>query len=212
MRRVSRSLALPVALAAVAIASLAVAGDHPEHPKPAPGLKAGAAAPTSTLKTVDDQPVDFASLYKNGPVVVIFYRGGWCPYCTKSLQGWDEKMDEIKAMNATVVAITPEKPQFTKETAAKQAAHMTVLSDAGGELANKFGLLFSLDEVTKKKYQGYGIDLSERNADAQWNLPHPGTFIIDTKGVVRFASVNPDYTVRPSPDEILPELRKIAGN
>jgi len=162
------------------------------------------------LRTVENESVEFSSLYAKQPVVVVFYRGGWCPYCTKSLGAWDARMHDVRDLGATFVAITPEKPDYTQKTEAEKVPGMTILSDPAGELAKKFGLLFSLDDGTITKYKGYGIDLAERNVDGEWNLPHPGTFIIDTQGVIRFASVNPDYRVRPSPDEIIPELRKIA--
>lgn len=206
MKRISQIVLAAAVLATGTLGALAVAGDEA---KEAPGLKAGAHAPDALLRTIENESVEFSSLYAGQPLVVVFYRGGWCPYCTKSLEGWDARMGDIETMGAKFVAITPEKPEYTQKTEHDKAPGMTILSDPSGELAKKFGLLFSLDDGTKTRYKGYGIDLGERNMDGQWNLPHPGTFIIDTQGVIRFASVNPDYRVRPSPDEVIPELRKI---
>lgn len=207
MKRISRVVLVSAAVVAGGVGAAALADHHADE---APGLKAGAPAPNAVLRTIENESVEFASLYADGPVVVVFYRGGWCPYCTKSLSAWDSKMDEIEALGASFVAITPEKPDYTQKTEAEKVPGMSILSDPAGELAKKFGLLFSLDDGTIKKYKGYGIDLSKSNMDGEWNLPHPGTFIIDSQGVIRFASVDPDYRVRPSPDEVLPELRKIA--
>lgn len=173
------------------------------------GLKVGEKVPEAMLQTADGKDVALSSLYAQGPVVVVFYRGGWCPYCTKSLAGWDEQLSAIKASGARFVAITPEKPSAVAQTAQKNELEMMILSDAKSEAGKAFGVMFDMPVDMQEKYKGYGVNLAEHNASGAWSLPHPGTFIIDTTGTVRFASVNADYRVRPAPDEVMTALKAL---
>lgn len=177
--------------------------------KPAIGLQVGDKAPDAAMMTKSGESMRLADVYAKGPVIVVFYRGGWCPFCTKSLLGWDAKLDEVKAAGATLVAVTMEKPGFIAETTNVQDLDFMVLSDANAEAAKGFKLLFDLDETTQQKYKGYNIDLSSKNANGQWQLPHPGAFIIDKEGVVRYAWAQEDYRTRVSPDEVLAALKAL---
>ena len=208
------------ALCATTVLSIAVGVATADHPAPAAapagakapaasqpiGLKVGEKVPQAMLLDAGGAEVPLSSLYAQGPVVVVFYRGGWCPYCTKSLEGWDEQLGALKASGARLVAISPEKPDNVSQTVDKNTLEMTVLSDARNEAGKAFGLMFDLPADLQKAYKGYGVDLAAHNASGAWSLPHPGTFIIDTTGTVRFASVNPDYRVRPQPAEVLEAL------
>jgi peroxiredoxin len=172
------------------------------------GLAVGAKAPEAELRTAGNEVVALSSLYKDGPVVVVFIRGGWCPYCTGSLAGWEKKMDDLKAAGASLVVITPEKPDRHEAMTQKHSLHMRVLSDAKMEAARGFGLLFTMDDTTRKTYEGYGIDLAARNTTGTWELPHPGTFVIDRAGVVRYAFAREDYKERAEPAEVMEAVRK----
>ena len=173
------------------------------------GPKVGAKAPDAALQTHTGEAMQLSSMLGKGPVVMVFYRGGWCPYCTKSLAGWDERMPEFAAAGATVMGLTPEKPGFVAETVQAKQLDFKVYSDHTQAAAKAYNLVFSLDTDTITKYKGYGIDLSERNANAKWDLPHPATILIDTNGIVRKAWVNEDYRTRVSPDEVLAALKEL---
>jgi len=203
------------ALALLGAAALAAApiNDANLNPKTdAPGLKVGDHAPTGlTLRTVDGKETPVDSLWADGPVVVTFYRGGWCPYCTKELAKWEPKLSEVDAMGAEFVAITMEKPDAAQKTTAKHAADMRVLSDMDGDVSRAFRLAFALDDATTAKYKGYGIDLASNNANAKWELPAPGTYVIDEKGVIRYAWADWDYTKRAPVDEVMKAVREVAS-
>ena len=175
------------------------------------GLKVGDKMGDSILMTRELESVSLRQLAKEkGPLVVTFYRGGWCPFCNKALEGWQSKMDELEKAGGTFVAITPEKPDLMVETVKKNKLNYTVLSDTNNEAARALNVLFTVDDATRKKYEGYGIHLEESNASGEWVLPHPATFIIDKQGVVKYAHVDPDYRKgRADPGEVIDALKSL---
>lgn len=174
-----------------------------------PGLVVGERVGEATLLDAAGQPVALSSLWAERPVVVTFYRGGWCPYCTKALTEWETKRAELTALGVDFVALTPERPDLTVETASKDGLGFTVLSDASFQAADAFRVRFSLDQETRRKYSGFGVDLGARNAAGVWDLPAPGTFLIDTGGVVRYAWADWDYRKRAEPDEVIAAARAL---
>lgn len=205
------ALALGVSLGASAFAE--PVNDKNLDPKTdKPGLKVGEQAPTGlSLMTVDNKPVALESLWADGPVVVTFYRGGWCPYCTKELAKWEPKLSEIDSLGAGFVAITMEKPDAAQKTGAKHAENMRILSDVEGDVSRAFRLAFTLDSKTVSKYKGYGVDLATNNASAEWELPAPGTYVIDETGAIRYAWADWDYTKRAPIDEVMKAVRTVAS-
>lgn len=191
-----------------AVTVLAQGGDAPAS-KPAaqtpaaPGLKVGDKAPAATLLTVDGEPVTLASLYATGPVIVTFYRGGWCPYCSKALDEWNQHAEAMKAAAIQAVFVTLEKPERVKSMQGEHGEDLTVLCDPKGETARAFNVLFTMPDDTQAKYRSYKIDLSQINASGTWDLPHPGTFVIDKAGTVRYAFCDTDYKKRAKPDEAI---------
>lgn len=153
--------------------------------------------------------VTLASLYRLGPIVVVFYRGGWCPDCTGALKEWEGRSQLLQAMGVPLVAITPEKPDLAAQTAEANGLGFEIYSDHRFEAADRFRLRFSMDEATREQYRAHGIDLSERNAKPGWDLPAPGTFIVDVNGVVRYAFADWDYTRRADPDEVIAAAEEV---
>jgi peroxiredoxin len=182
----------------------------PEAPKPAlPGLSVGDKAPDATLTAPDGTTAKLSDFIKEGPIVVVFYRGGWCPFCVKHLSAWRSAAADVKAAGGTLVAITPERPQGTADTIKKNDLGYRVFSDTNLDAAKGFKLLFELDEETQRKYRGYGIDLSIRNAAKAWSLPHPGTFVVDKSGTVRYAAADKDYSKRTDPSAAVAALKAL---
>ncbi len=211
---------LPVVVAVAVVGSLALTAlmaSEPE-PKPAetqpsaamPGPKVGDAAPDAQVAKPNGDPVQLADLYKQGPIVLVFYRGGWCPYCNKALAGWDEQLSKMTMNGAMVIAITPEGPEFITKTAADQKLRYAIVSDYKSEAAAAFGIGFEMPAEMQEKYKGYGVDLSEHNWDKSWKLPHPATYVVDREGKVRYAYCNEDYKVRADPAEVLAVLKQLA--
>jgi peroxiredoxin len=174
-----------------------------------PGPAVGQRLAEVNLTDRDGNNVTLASLYRLGPIVVTFYRGGWCPYCTGALKEWEGRVGELEAMGVRFVAITPERPELVRETSAATGAHFEIYSDHAYEAADRFRLRFSVDPETREQYRGYGIDVGAANAKGTWDLPAPGTFIVDVNGVVRYAWADWDYTKRADPDEVIAAAREV---
>ena len=198
-----------VVIGLAALAGAVMGGAGPTES--AIGLAVGQQAPAVSLQMADGESVTLESLYADGPIVVTFYRGGWCPYCTKALAAWETKLTDLKAAGGSLIAVTLEKPELIETTKAKNAPHIIVMGDPTAEAARAFGLLFTVDEGTQKKYKGYGIDVAASNSNGKWTLPHPGTFVIDSKGVIRWSWVNEDYSKRADPQEVINAVKAITA-
>lgn len=171
-------------------------------------LKVGDKAPQFTLKNALGKKVKLSTLLKNGNVVLTWYRGGWCPYCNRALQGWQEVLAEIKAQGATFVALTPELPDYSLSTKEKHQLAFEILTDLNNEVASRYGLVFTLDENTAVRYEK-GFGLSAYNGNHLNQLPMPATYIINQKGVIVYAFVNADYTQRANTEEVIKKLKEI---
>ena len=172
----------------------------------------GSAAPRFSLPNAHGEPVASESLWEDGPAVLSFYRGGWCPYCNIELRALQERLPEIEALGARLVAITPETPDNALTTQEKNEIAFEVLSDGGNRVASAFGLAFRLpDEINDIYRNKFGIDLEESNGEASQTLPLPATFVIGKGGTVLKAFVDADYTRRAEPDEVIAALKDASG-
>ena len=167
----------------------------------------GSAAPDFSLPNAHGKPIASEALWGDGPAVVSFYRGGWCPYCNIELKALQDRLPEIEALGARLVAITPETPDNALSTQEKNEIGFDVLSDDGNRVANAFGLSFRLPEAIVELYKGFGIDLEASNGEASQTLPVPATFVIGKGGKVLKAFVDADYTTRAEPDDVIAALK-----
>lgn len=172
-------------------------------------LKEGAQAPDFTLPDLLSNQVTLSQLLKQGPVVIAFYRGAWCPYCNVQLHAYQRALPQIQALGASLVAISPQTPDNSLSLAEKQGLTFSVLSDVGNQVARQFGLVFALDETVRAAHRQVGADLPAYNGDESWELPMPGTFIIDQSGTVRLAFVDPNYTRRLDPSVVIERLQQL---
>lgn len=172
-------------------------------------LQKGDAAPDFTLSDALCSPVTLSHLLKQGPVVIAFYRGAWCPYCNLQLHAYQQALPQIQASGASLIAISPQMPDHSLSLAEKRALTFAVLSDEGNMVARQFGLVFSIDEAVRATYKQVGADLSAFNGDNSWELPMPGTFVIDQEGIIRLAFVDPDFTHRLDPSLIITCLKEL---
>jgi peroxiredoxin len=175
----------------------------------ASGLQAGAFAPDFTLPNVDGRPITLSTLLAQGPVVLTFYRGDWCPYCNLQLRAYQAILPQIRDLGARLVAISPQTPDNSLSTAEKKGLTFPVLSDAGNAVARRYGLVFSLSETLRAT--GAHAPLPSYNGDEAWELPMPGTFVIAPDGTVCLAFVDADWTRRLEPAAILDVLRQLAN-
>ena len=119
--------------------------------------------------------------------------------------------EEFKALGATFIAISPQLQSFNREFTEEKKLTFEILSDPGNEVAQRYGLTFKLPEDLKEIYVKFNIDLEKYNGDDSWTLPLPARLIIDQEGIIRYAEINADYTVRPDPEETIAALKKIMG-
>jgi peroxiredoxin len=171
-------------------------------------LKAGDRAPAIVLGNVHGKTVDVGAQLKSGPVVVTFYRGGWCPYCNFELRAFQQILPDIKAAGASLVAISPEKPDDTLTTAQKNSLSFEVLSDVGQEVGRAFGLVYQFSDELKTAYNGFGLDIPVKNGADEWALPISATYVIDRDGMIIYAYTDPDYRDRADPLDVLKVLKQ----
>jgi peroxiredoxin len=169
-------------------------------------LGVGARAPRFTLPDATGELVALDDLLANGPVVLTFYRGAWCPYCNLALRALQRHHDAIAARGAHLVAVSPRIPDESLSLTEKEQLAFPVLSDIGSEVAKRFGIAFDLSDELGTVYDGFGFDLQRVNDGHARTLPLPATYVIDGTGVIRWAFVDTDYTVRAEPGDILTAL------
>ena len=168
-------------------------------------------APNFSLPDATGKTVELGQLLKDGPVVLSFYRGGWCPYCNIELRALQAALPELQAHQTTLVAVSPQTPDQSLSTAEKNELEFSVLSDQGNNVAREYGLVFELPEELRPIYANFGIDVPAHNGDDTFELPVPATFVIDQDGKVRYAFVNADYRQRVEPSEIVAALAQLGG-
>ncbi|MDY7022975.1 MAG: peroxiredoxin-like family protein [Cyanobacteriota bacterium] len=170
-------------------------------------LKVGDQVPDFQLPNAVGQVVEIQKLLKSGPVVIAFYRGQWCPYCNLELRTLQKYLPEIEKLGAKLTAISPQTPDNSLSTTEKNELTFEVLSDVGNQVAKQFGLVFTVVEELRPIYEGFGIDLPAHNGDESFELPIPATYIINSNGVIVHAFVEPDYTQRLDPKDIITTLK-----
>ena len=170
------------------------------------GLKVGDAAPMFTAKDQNGKTVTLKQALKNGPVVILFYRGQWCPFCNKQLSHFSDSLQMIIEKGASVLAITPETEENVKNTVEKTRSSFSILEDKGMAIMKMYKVNFSVDENTITKYKGYGIHFDKANGSNGANLPVPATYIIGKDGIIKYVFFNTDYRQRASVYDILNNL------
>jgi peroxiredoxin len=165
-------------------------------------LGVGDQAPRWTLPNAFGDEVSLDDRLLAGPVVLAFYRGGWCPYCNLQLRAYGEVLDEIKQLGGQLIAISPQLPDDTLDTAERVALGFQVVSDLGNEVARRYGIVHSIPADLREYYS----HLPAHNGDGSFELPLPATYVIDPTGVIRFAFVDPDYRRRAEPADVLAAL------
>jgi len=174
---------------------------------PDPGLNLGETAPDFTLPDPTGKNVSLSSLLKEGPVVLVFYRGAWCPYCNMHLHVLNESLPEFRRYGAQLVAITPQQPDKSAEQLKKDGYPFLVLSDLDSSVMQAYRLYYELDSELVMVYQKFGLNVEDFNGPGRNVLPVPGTFVLDQKGVVRARHADTDYTQRMEPAEIIKILK-----
>lgn len=164
----------------------------------------GQALPSIVLKTIDGTQFDLNAAVSEKPAVLIFYRGGWCPYCSTHLSQLQSIESQLIDMGFQVMAISPDRPELLNKSVKKQDLKYRLLSDNDMNAAKALGIAFKLDDVTVAKYKSeYNIDIEADSGRTHHLLPVPAAFIVNRDGIITFTYVNPNYTVRIDPDVLL---------
>jgi peroxiredoxin len=171
-------------------------------------LKVGKKIPAVNLNTPEGDSFNLNAFVKEQPVVLIFYRGGWCPYGNVQLQELMEADPQLRAMGYRILAVSPDTPEKLAESMEEHEMPYTLLSDRNMEAAKAFGVAYQIAESTAKKHQASGIELASGSDEEQHLLPVPSVFIIDQEGSIRYAYYNPDYKTRLKVEDLLQEAKK----
>jgi peroxiredoxin len=195
---------LPAEVAAVFDRSVQ---DLLEQGVPAGAVAVGDTLESFTLSDATNELVTLDQLVETGPAVIVFYRGGWCPYCNLALRTYqNELLPELAAFGARLVAISPQLPDQSLSTTEKIGLEFTVLSDPGNRVAKSIGIVFQQADEVLDAQRKLGLDLAKVNAEGSTELPRPTVLIVDGDRTVRFVDVQPDYTARTEVADILAAL------
>ena len=171
-------------------------------------IAVGATMPAATVKDVEGTAVDLATVWAEKPAVLVFYRGSWCPFCVRHLAALGGITKNLEDLGWTLVAISPDQPA---KLAPPEPDGIRRLSDQDALLMRGLGLAFTVDEDTRVKYKGYGIDLEEASGRSHFILPVPAVILVDRGGVVRFIHADADYRQRLDPAKVLEAARAHGG-
>ncbi len=184
-------LALTATLAIVpAIAAPAVTADAVTP------MLIGTQIPAVDLRDVDGKSFDLKAAIARAPTVLVFYRGGWCPYCNAQLAGLAKSADQLKAMGYQIIGVSPDSPEELKKTIGKNQLDYTLVSDSRAQLIDAMGLGYTVDAETLENYKVSGIDLEKSSGETHHILPVPAVYLVDQTGLIKFSYVNPNHKVR----------------
>jgi peroxiredoxin len=173
--------------------------------------RAGDVAPSFSLGDPDGNVISSEDLLKKGPLVVSFYRGVWCPYCNMELQALESAKPQFDKYGASLVAISPQTAPNSRKSVRQNKLSFPILSDVKGKVGAAFGLRFELPDYLIELYKSLKNDLPAFNDDPGWTLPMPARYVIGQDGTILYSEVNPDYTHRPEPEEMIPVLQRAAA-
>ena len=169
-------------------------------------LRTDDAAPGFALPDIAGARVTLDALRARGPVVLSFYRGVWCPFCNMELDALQQALPEITGRGAALVAISPQTPEHSEATVAKNHLTFPVLSDPGNAVAHRYGLVFQLDDAGRAFHHAQGSALPPYNGDDSWELPVPGTYVVAPDGRIAWSFIDGNFTERAEPADILAAL------
>ncbi len=171
-------------------------------------LQVGDKAPNFILKNRFGNDVTLKGYLSKGPVILIWYRGGWCPYCSIALRYLQQILSEFESIGANIVALTPELPDKSLNTVESNMIDFEVLTDIDAEVAKEYGLVFKLIPEVAEIYQEL-FDLADFNGNTNSELPLAATYVIDQEGIIRYAFLDADYRKRAEPVDIMQVLKSL---
>jgi len=169
-----------------------------------PGLSVGDQAPDFETKNFKGETFKLSDYYSKGPVLIIFYRGGWCMYCNRQLQSYQQSLDEFEKRGIRIVALSVDKVDNAAKTVEEKELGFEVVSNTNADILEQYGLTYKVpDDLAKMYEEKYSIDLEAASGQTHHVIAIPATYVVDQSGQIIFAYANEDYKVRKSPEEIL---------
>ncbi|MGH8263566.1 MAG: peroxiredoxin-like family protein [Steroidobacteraceae bacterium] len=200
------------ALALAGAAALAGSMDVPKDPAKVVPLQVGTVIPAVVVRNPDGSEHKIGPGPLAKPTVLVFYRGGWCPYCNRHLGALKKAEPEILKLGYEFLFLSADRPEILFSSLKEPDIHYTLLSDAEMKAARAYHVAFEVDAATLAKYKEFGVDLEAASGQKHHQLPVPAVFIIDKEGIIRFVHANPDYTTRISPEELVAAAQAVAGS
>lgn len=174
------------------------------------GVAVGSDAPNARLANLEGQAVELTDLYRRGATMVVFYRGGWCPYCNHQIRQLTEDYAEFQRRGVSLVLISVDRIEEGARTRASWQIPFEVLSDPDLVAHRAFSVLEVVDEATQERYRSFGIDLEAASGRDHHTIAVPSVFVVDAEGHVLFAHADRDYRTRPSNAQLLEALDGLA--
>jgi peroxiredoxin len=172
-------------------------------------IKVGEELPDGTLTAMNGGDVKIDRLLNDKPLVISFYRGGWCPYCNLELKALESIANEIKALGANIIAMSPESIDHIRETKNNNGVSFDVYSDEGSRFAKELGLVFTLPKALQDIYLSFGIDVEKHNGESKFELPIPTTLILKPNKEIVYIFADGDYSKRSEPTKLLEVLKSL---
>lgn len=207
MRGVAGMILMTSAFVAVPAGGVQAEGTIASSAESVRPLGVGDTVPAVEVRSVAGLPVGLRTLVAEQPTVLVFYRGGWCPYCSAQLSGLKQIEGELADLGYHIVAISPDKPEELAKTTAKQELGYALLSDSTADAIKAFGLAFRVDDATLARYRGFGIDLDQASGAGHHLLPVPAVYVVDRSGRILFVYWNADYKQRLDPEKVVSAAR-----
>ena len=186
--------------------------EPPERAEDVKPLAAGNPLPNVSLRNIDGSAARVLDTLAGKPAVLVFFRGGWCPYCNRHLSSLRTIEAELKSLGYQLIAISPDSPQSLRSGIKEHKAEYTLLSDSSAEFIRALGLAFKVDARTREKYKGHGIDLKKASGQEHYLLPVPAVYMVDGDGMITYRYANPNYKVRMDNQELLKQARIAAAD
>ncbi len=174
-------------------------------------LPVGATAPEFALKDSNGKLVRSSDLLETGPLVIKFFRGRWCPYCMTELEAWRDLYGQIREHDALMVAIGPQIQRQSDFMVGQHGVPFPVLTDTNHEVAEKFGLVYTVPQYLRDYYLSILVNIPFVNGEKSWRLPLPATYVVGRDGKILFAEAHADFRVRPEPEEALAAVLTACG-
>lgn len=163
----------------------------------------GESVPDGSLEDIDGHKHQLSELIARKPSVIIFYRGGWCPFCNTQMGQLVKIEPELAKLGYQILAITPDKPESLKASLDKEKINYTLLSDREMKVTQEFGLAYHMGDGMVEKLKSYGNDIEKATGNSLHELPVPAAYVVDKKGKVHFLYFNPDFKVRVKPEDLM---------